>query len=309
MSREKNFCLVTGAGGFLGSHLCSYLIDKGNMVIGVSRKEGFLSPEVLDHPNFFFIKGDMMDISSVNLAQINNPIDVIFHLASQQPSSAGIGYEDFYRGNVMTTQKVIEWAQEMGVGMIVYTSTIAVFGDRRGIVDEETCVSPNTYYAITKYVGERLLYMFTKERSGARVVIFRLPSVFGKNHLGGIVHTISSLAKENKTIELFSKGQIKKPLISYKTVLDSLYTAWMRGDSLPDFEVFLLADYPTLVLKEVAEVIVESMGSDSRILLSERQSVARGDMVPDTTKARTLLGLEGRDVREALRDYVREVWL
>ncbi len=310
-SDKKKVCVVTGAGGFLGSHLCNYLISQGNIVVGISRANRFLDRDLLRHPDFYFIEQDLRLVSPIHLSKISPKVDVIFHLASRQPSSPGLEYRDFYQGNVITTQKVIDLADSLNVETLVYTSTITVFGKTSGVLKEDSCVSPPNYYALTKYIAEKLLEFYSqKAKNKIKVVVIRLPSVFGRGHLGGIVHTISALAKKDEKIELFSKGMRMRALISDKTAIESLYLAWQKSaEFLRNFELFLIADEPSVKLKDIAELIVETMGSRSKIILSDKKTSLDRDIIVDVGKAKEVLGIRPRNLLLTLKDYIREVWM
>ena len=310
-SDKKGLCVVTGAGGFLGSHLCEYLVSKGNTVVGISRTNRFLDEKLLSHPRFYFIEQDLCLVSPEQLLEIGSTVDVIFHLASQQPSFPDLQYEDFYQGNVVTTLKIIDLANKLSVKTVIYTSTITVFGYAEDVLKEDSCVSPPNYYGLTKYIAEKLLEFYSKDSKRERkAIVFRLPSVFGNNHLGGIVHTICSLAKQNKEIEVFSKVERIKTLISDKTVVEALYLGWQKSLSLfRNFELFLIADEPAIRLIDIAKLVVETMDSHSKIVLSDKKVGLDWDIIVDVTKAKEVLGFRPRNLVTALKDYVREVWM
>ncbi len=186
--------LVTGATGFLGSALAEALLKKDLKVVGIGRKSnGFLSNATLDDTRFTFLNLDLTKDCTEALSHY--AVDVIFHLAARQPM-ANIGFEDFYAGNVATTRRVIQYAKQAGVSQLVYSSTLSVFGKDPGVraLTEEIVPIPTNYYGLTKYVAERLIEI---ELLGSNVqaTAVRFPSLYGRNHLGGIIYTYYSREK------------------------------------------------------------------------------------------------------------------
>ena len=158
--------LVTGAAGFIGSHLVEALVNQGDEVIGIdnfdpfyprSMKERNLA-EIGNRPGFSFQELDLLDVAA--LRSLLTPDTVIVHLAAKagvRPSLADpVGYA---RVNVTGTAAVVEAARQAGVTRLVFGSSSSVYGDSTPVPFREDAVAvvPVSPYAATKRAGELFL--------------------------------------------------------------------------------------------------------------------------------------------------------
>jgi nucleoside-diphosphate-sugar epimerase len=165
--------LVTGAGGFLGSHLSESLLSKGHKVWNFSRKK---HPQ-LQTMGVDTICGDLKDEAAV--AKAFQGMDVVFHVASR----VGIWgkYKDFYQTNVIGTENVIKACRANGITKLIYTSTPSVvfdWGDLCG-ADEAAPYSRrfHGHYAKTKAMAEQLVLQANDDKLST--VALRPHLIFG----------------------------------------------------------------------------------------------------------------------------------
>jgi UDP-glucuronate 4-epimerase len=154
-------CLVTGAAGFIGSHLCEQLLERRHKVIGVdafipyyarSMKELYIAPS-LASPDFTFCDLDLRD---GDLSQLLEGVEVVFHLAAMPGLVRGWSDFDLYTScNLQGTQRLLEAVRGAGVEHFIYGSTSSVYG-RYATGNEETPVAPVSPYGVTKVSAEHL---------------------------------------------------------------------------------------------------------------------------------------------------------
>lgn len=177
-------CLVTGAAGFIGSHLCEALLAEGYTVVGLDAfipyyprpvKERNLV-ELRNHPRFTFYDCDLRDD---DLAQRLEGVEVIFHLAAMGGLLLSWTNFDVYMTcNIQATQRLLEAARQSGgVRQIIYASTSSIYGsDVTG--PEATTPQPVSPYGITKLAAEHLVRTYNRQFE-IPATILRYFSVYG----------------------------------------------------------------------------------------------------------------------------------
>jgi nucleoside-diphosphate-sugar epimerase len=178
--------LVTGAAGFVGSHLCERLLDDGDEVAAIDcftdfysprRKEANLAP-LAGRPGFALQRVDLL---SAPLATLLEDVDVVYHLAGQpgMRSSWGRDFDKYLKRNVFATQRLLEAAREVSLWKLVYASSAAVYGDAVSYPTSETLrPEPVSPYGVTKLAAEHLCELY-RVTSGVPTVALRLFTVYG----------------------------------------------------------------------------------------------------------------------------------
>src|SRR4051812_43475343 len=128
--------LVTGAAGFIGSHLAERLLADGRSVIGVDRLSDYYDPALKAsrvehlsvHPEFTFVEADLAEVASPALLE---GVTRVYHLAGQPGvrPSWGKSFEIYGNDNVMATQALLEAAKEVPLERFVYSSSSSVYGN------------------------------------------------------------------------------------------------------------------------------------------------------------------------------------
>lgn len=178
--------LVTGAAGFIGSHLCEkLLLDRSNEVIGV---DTFIGPtpeqlkqinlsELLKSSRFQFIHTDLL---TADLTHLLEGIDAVYHLAGMPGvrSSWGNEFVPYVTNNIVATQRLLEAAKTKKLAKFIYASTSSIYGEKSGKVSEDAFPVPLSPYGITKLTGEHLCNVYHKSFN-IPVVIVRFFTVYG----------------------------------------------------------------------------------------------------------------------------------
>ncbi len=177
-------CLVTGAAGFIGSHLCERLLQAGHAVVGVDALVPYYPAEVkeanlagaLGHRWFRF---HPLDLRRDALEPLLDGIDVVFHLAAMPGLARSWTDFDLYEScNVTATQRLLEAVRRLPrLQRFVYASTSSVYG-RYGSGDETLLPRPISPYGVTKLAAENLCRAYSEEH-GLPLVVLRYFSVYG----------------------------------------------------------------------------------------------------------------------------------
>jgi nucleoside-diphosphate-sugar epimerase len=177
-------CLVTGAAGFIGSHLCERLLDLGHTVRGLDAfipyyprplKEANLAA-ARRHPRF---TAHELDLRSAPLDAVTADVDVVFHLAAMAGLTRSWTEFDLYQScNLTATQRLLEALRgRPSLRRLIYASTSSVYG-RFSSGDEMMPTRPISPYGVTKLASENLCRAFAEEH-GLPVVVLRYFSVYG----------------------------------------------------------------------------------------------------------------------------------
>lgn len=176
-------CLVTGAAGFVGSHLSEALLREEHAVCGLDGfipyyprplKEANLAG-VVGHPSFRFTQADLRQD---DLACILEDIDVVFHLAAMPGLARSWTEFELYQScNLLATQRLLEAASRVSLRRFIYASTSSVYG-RYASGDESLPTRPISPYGVTKLAAENLCRAFCEEQ-GLPLVVLRYFSVYG----------------------------------------------------------------------------------------------------------------------------------
>lgn len=296
--------MVTGVTGFLGSALVEALLDRGGRVIGIGRRDkGFLSDRIVRDQQFILCKLDLTQDITTTLSEYT--IDTIFHLAAQQPSSPNLSFDDFYKGNVVTTRNVITLAKQ-SVRQFIYVSTVAVWGATDKELREDVSPTPSNYYGLTKYIAERLIEI-ELHQTNVQATVVRFPSLYGRNHLGGVIYTYYQLAKEGKSIEVYGRGATVRNALYVDNAVDALCRVAGKRENLAPFEIFLTGSANALPMVKIAEYIRDCLHSSSKIVLIDKPLPSPQDMHVNIEKAKHLLGFNPMTLEDGIRRYVQNM--
>jgi NAD dependent epimerase/dehydratase len=301
--------LVTGAGGFIGSHLAELLTREGAEVRAFVRytsrgDHGWLeqaSPEAAEAIEVF--RGDLANPEAVHSALRGR--EVVFHLGALIPIPYSYVHpREFVTANVEGTLNVLEAARHEEPQRIVHTSTSEVYGTAQRIpIDEEHPLHPQSPYAATK-VGADQVALSYQRSFGTPVVVARPFNTYGpRQSARAVIPTIVSQALSRDVVELGATEPTRDFLYVEDTASGIAACADAGG---VEGEVVNLGTGTETSIGELAERIVELVGRDVTLTLDEDRlrppdsEVER--LVADTSKAQRLLRWElSVDLDEGLR--------
>lgn len=288
--------LVTGGAGFIGSHLCHSLIEKGYKVICL---DNFITgskkniEDLEDSPNFEFIDADVS-------SKFQTPkVDYIFHLAS--PASP-IDYqnhpEETLLANSLGTLNVLNLANR-DKAKILIVSTSEIYGDPREHPQKETYLGnvnsfgPRSCYDESKRFAEAATYVFI-HKYGIDARIVRIFNTYGPNMQkddGRVISNFINEALEGKDIVAHGDGTQTRSFCYVSDMVEGLARAMFNEKTTG--EVFNIGNPEEYTIKDLAEKIIKMTGSKSKLTFSGK---FRPDdpmrRQPDITKAKNILGWE-----------------
>jgi UDP-glucose 4-epimerase len=227
--------LVTGAAGFIGSHLVDRLLAAGARVVGYDNlstgKPEFLA-QARSHPKFEFVEADVLDAQRLGAAMTG--IDVVFHLAANADVRFGLEHprKDLEQ-NTIATFTVLEAMRASGVRDIVFPSTGSVYGEAPIIPTPEDAPFPiqTSLYGASKLAGEGLVASYCGG-FGMRSWIFRFVSILGERYTHGHVFDFyKQLLDDPANLVVLGNGRQRKSYLYVQDCIDAMFHAMDHAKS------------------------------------------------------------------------------
>ncbi|MEM0358665.1 MAG: NAD-dependent epimerase/dehydratase family protein [Candidatus Hadarchaeales archaeon] len=302
--------LVTGGAGFIGSHLVDKLLKEGHEVTVYDNlswgKEEFLK-EHYGEKNFRFLKGDLLDSSSLRKAVKGQ--EFIHHLAANPDIRKGAEETELdLKQNVLTTFNLLEAMRACGVKQIAFSSSSTVYGEARTLPTPEDYgpLLPISLYGASKLAAEGLISAYC-HTFGFRAWIFRFANIVGPRQTHGvIVDFIEKLRKNPEELEILGDGNQNKSYLWVEDCVEAMLLAVERSTENP--AIFNLGNTDRTTVRRVAEIVCEEMGLQPRFRFTGGRRGWVGDvpeMLLDITKICSLGWRPRYSSEEAVKRTVR----
>jgi UDP-glucose 4-epimerase len=268
---KKRKILITGAAGFIGSHLTDELL-KNFTVIGLDNlSNGKLENLTLasKNENFFFHQGDILDKKVCD--QVTQDIDIVFHLACLGIRHSLHSPFENQRVNAEGTLNLLQSSVKNSVKKFFYISTSEVYGDIKKFPIEETDAPlPKTIYGSSKLAGENYTYSFYKS-FGLNATILRIFNNYGpRSHYEGdageIIPRTIVQALYHQSPVIFGSGEITRDFFYVKDTARALASlvdlAPMEG------EIFNIGTGVEITMKRLVETILKETGKSDVVKIN-----------------------------------------
>jgi nucleoside-diphosphate-sugar epimerase len=292
--------IVTGAAGFIGSHLVERLLADGVAVRGIDcftpyyerqRKEAHLR-EALQHPAFELVEADLRD---ADLPALLQGADVVYHLAAQpgvRPSWSE-GFATYVENNVLVTQRILEEARSLpGLRRLVLASSSSVYGaqDTYPTTEDSPC-RPSSPYGVTKLATEALSGAYA-QNFGVPTVCLRYFTVYGPRQRPDMAMArLIAAACDGTPFPRYGDGEQRREFTHVADVVEATVRAGQASaDDVAPATVLNVAGGSSATLREAIEAIEAAIG---RPVAIEQHDDQPGDVrvtSADITRARRLLG-------------------
>ena len=287
--------LVTGAAGFIGSHLCESLLADGHEVVGVDAFIPYYPREVKEsnlsrarqQAGFRLVEGRLQEL---DLAPLLDGAAQVFHLAAQAGVRASWGrdFEIYTENNVLATQRLLEAAVAAGTPRVVYASSSSVYGDTRELpLREAGACQPVSPYGVTKLAAEHLCVLYERN-FGLPTVSLRYFTVYGPRQRPDMAfHRFLRAARDGAPITLYGDGSQTR---DFTFVADIVRATRAAAEAGRPGCVYNVGGGERVAMSDVLARVERVTGRPLRV---ERHPAQMGDMrdtFADTAAARRDLG-------------------
>jgi UDP-glucuronate 4-epimerase len=300
--------LLTGAAGFIGSHVCEALLKRGDEVVGIDNLNDYydvsLKNKNLDilkkYEKFKFLKHDISE--PINLKE---SFDLICHLAAQ----AGVRYsltnpQVYELSNNLGTLNIFEYARKNNIPKIVYASSSSVYGNTDKVPFEESMdvSNPVSFYAATKKSNE--LYAHTYHYLyKIKMIGLRFFTVYGPRGRPDMAPMLFTNAINNdEEIKIFNNGDMRRDFTFVEDIVQGVIKSI---DANLDFEIINLGRGEPVDLLEFITIIEKELGKSARKKYLPMQPGDVKQTYADITKAKRLLNYEPKtSIDEGVKKFI-----
>jgi len=288
--------LVTGGAGFIGSHICDYLLENGYSVrvldnLATGDKNNIMHNS--NNPNFEFMYGDISNLETVRTAL--QDIDMICHQAAlgSVPRSVSNPLSS-HNTNVNGFFNILLGAKEKNIKRIVYASSSSVYGDHPELPKQEHKIGKQlSPYAITKYIDELYARNFT-ELYGLECIGLRYFNVFGPRQnpngaYAAVIPKFISALKNNQQPVINGDGNYSRDFTYVKNIVMANYLALTTENTNCYGTIFNIGAGGRITIKEMFDSIKQILNSDIEPIFGEPRIGDISHSNADISKAKEYL--------------------
>lgn len=293
---QENTVLITGAAGFIGSHLCERLLDEGLSVVGLDNFDDFYDPQIkrdnisncLKNKNFQLIEADIRDSTAVDKAV--GSVEIIVHLAAKAGVRPSIAEPLLYSDvNINGTMVLLEAANKHKVGKFIFASSSSVYGNNEKVPfsEDDNVDFPISPYAATKKACELICHTY-HHLYGIDLTCLRFFTVYGPRQRPDLaIHKFAKLIEQDKPIPVYGDGSMMRDFTYIDDIIDGIIAAMKKCEG---FNIYNLGESQPVTVNDLISAIEKALGKTA---IREYLPLQPGDVnrtFADITKAARELG-------------------
>jgi UDP-glucose 4-epimerase len=264
--------LVTGGAGFIGSHLCDRLAERGDKVwcvdnLYLGRRLNVRHLEAL--PDFRFVEMDVLNRTGLWALFAESRFDAVFHMAANSDIAAGLTNTRLDLDlNLLTTVAVLEAMHAHEVKRLFFASTSAIFGETQALLHEDFGpLRPISFYGASKLAAEAYISVYA-HTFGIRAVVLRFPNVVGERATHGVIFDfLRKLRDDRSKLLVLGDGNQSKPYLYVRDLIDAILITWDQADA--PVSVYHAGGIGTTSVREIAKIVVTAAGcADTHIVFT-----------------------------------------
>jgi nucleoside-diphosphate-sugar epimerase len=309
--------LLTGAAGFIGSHVAEYLLHQGHQVFGIDNFDDFYSRSIKEqnisacllNPSFTFIEGNVGDVTSLFP---DTTFDLVIHLAAKAGVRPSIAQpEQYIDANLSQTMALLQWMKANGMRKLVFASSSSVYGNNVKVPFSESdpVDHPISPYAFTKKAGELLTHTF-HHLAHMDVINLRFFTVYGERQRPDLaIHKFAKAMINGHPITLFGNGSTSRDYTYVGDIVQGIISSMEYVMSHQQvYETINLGSKNPIQLIDLVHTLEEIIGTPANIQWMEMQEGDVDRTFADIQKAERLLQYApNTSLKEGLTRFV--AWL
>ena len=298
--------LVTGAAGFIGSHLSERLLSDGWTVAGVDNFDDFYDPQIkrrniascLKNKNFQLIEADIRDGTAMDKA-VGDGVEIIVHLAARAGVRPSIVQPLLYADvNVNGTMVLLQAATKHKVAKFIFGSSSSIYGNNEKVPfsEDDNVDFPISPYAATKKAGELICHTY-HHLYGIAITCLRFFTVYGPRQRPDLaIHKFAKLIEQGKPIPIYGDGTMMRDFTYIDDTIDGTVAAINRVTSdepratSHEFNIYNLGESKPITVNDLVTEIEKALGKKA---IKEYVPAQPGDVertYADVAKAMRELG-------------------
>jgi UDP-glucuronate 4-epimerase len=306
--------LVTGAAGFIGSHVCEHFIEGGNSVIGIDNFDNFYARSFKElnlsglkkNTQFQFHHTDIRDGRTLDKILSESNVEAVIHLAAKagvRPSIDSI--ESYYDVNINGTVSLLEAMKKNKVKKMVFASSSSIYGNNPKVPFSETDIvdNPISPYASTKKSGELLCHVY-HHLFDFDITCLRFFTVYGPRQRPDLaIHKFTRLIEEGNPIPFYGDGSTSRDYTYIDDIVKGIHCSL---DHLSGYRVYNLGESKVITLKYLVEMIEQTLGKPA---ILKKLPLQQGDVnrtFADISKAKSEIGYNPKvDFQSGVQKFVK----
>ena len=307
--------LITGAAGFIGSHLTERLLSEGFTVVGLDNFDDFYDPKIklrnieqcLKNKNFQLVEADIRDKTAVESA-VDDDIEIIVHLAAKAGVRPSIEQPVLYADvNINGTLVMLEAAKNHKNIKFIFGSSSSVYGNNEKVPfsEDDNVDFPISPYAATKKACELICHTYHDLYDIPRTCL-RFFTVYGPRQRPDLaIHKFARLIEQNNSISVYGDGTMMRDFTYIDDIIDGVTAAMKNCEG---FNIFNLGESRPISVNDLITEIEKALGKKAQKQYLPPQPGDVERTFADVTKAVRELGYNPRTVIETgLKEFVS--WL
>jgi len=305
--------LVTGAAGFIGSHVCEHFIETNHCVTGIDNFDDSYSAELKNlnltklykDNKFQFQKIDIRDSKGLNSIFDSYKIDIVIHLAAKagvRPSMDSIA--EYYDVNVNGTVSLLECMRSHGVKKMIFASSSSIYGNNKKVPFSETDTvdNPISPYAATKKSGELLCHVYSHLYE-FDITCLRFFTVFGPRQRPDLaIHKFTRLIDIGKPVPFYGDGSTSRDYTYVDDIVNGIKCA---VNYLNGYRIYNIGESKVINLKSLVETIELILGKKAILNYLPMQQGDVDKTYADISKAKEEIGYDTKyDIEIGLREFI-----